>query len=108
MQRNTALGFAVSGLALLGIVLRRPRLTLIFSGISAVFAGGSLLEYVMRADFRIDQLLGTAYVTTQTSQAGRVAPITAFCFLLLAAAFVLAQTNLINSRSSVLGITGFV
>jgi signal transduction histidine kinase len=108
MQRNTAMCFALTGLALLGVVAGLPGRTIFLSAISAVFAGGSLLEYLFSADFGIDQLLGTAYVTTQTSEPGRMAPVTAICFVLLAIALVLAQTRLIRERSLVLGITGFL
>jgi len=108
MQRNTAMCFALTGLALLGLVADRPGRTILFSALSAIFAGGSLLEYLFSADFGIDQLLGIAYITTQTSEPGRMAPATAVCFLLLAIAFVWAQTRLIRESSLVLGITGFL
>ena len=108
MQRNTAMCFALTGLALLGLVADRPGRTILFSALSAIFAGGSLLEYMFSADFGIDQLLGIAYITTQTSEPGRMAPATAVCFLLLAIAFVWAQTRLIRESSLVLGITGFL
>ena len=108
MQRNTAMCFALTGLALLGVVADRPWRAIFFSAISAIFAGGSLLEYLFGADLGIDQLLGAAYVTTRTSEPGRMAPATAVCFVLLAIALVLAQTRLVRERSLVLGITGFL
>jgi two-component system, sensor histidine kinase and response regulator len=108
MQRNAAMCFALTGLALLGVVADRPGRTIFFSAISAIFAGGSLLEYLFGSDLGIDQLLGAAYVTTRTSEPGRMAPATAVCFVLLTIALVLAQTRLIRERSLVLGITGFL
>jgi len=108
MQRNTAMCFALAGLALLGLVADRPGRTIFFSAVSAIFAGGSLLEYFFSADFGIDQLLGIAYITTQTSEPGRMAPTTALCFVLLAIALVFAQTKLVRERSLILGITGFL
>jgi two-component system, sensor histidine kinase and response regulator len=107
MQRNTAMSFALSGLALLGGVINRPRRTFVFSGITALIAAGSLLEYLFHANFGIDEILGVAYVTTQSSQPGRMAVATAFCFLMLATAFVLAQMNRTHA-ASVLGITGLL
>ncbi|HSP66157.1 MAG TPA: ATP-binding protein [Bryobacteraceae bacterium] len=107
MQRNTALCFGLTGLALLGMVAGRPQRTIVFSAITAMFAGGSLLEYLFRANLGIDQLLGSAYVTIQTSEPGRMAPATAVCFLLLAVALILAQTK-VGGKSSVLGITGLL
>jgi len=108
MQRNTAMCFALTGLALLGVVAYRSGRTIFFSAVSAVFAGSSLLEYLFGADWGVDQLLGVAYVTTRTSEPGRMAPATAVCFVLLAIALVLAQTRLVRERSLVLGITGFL
>jgi signal transduction histidine kinase len=90
------------------MIVGRPGRTIFFSSIPALLAGGSLLEYLFRTDFGIDQLLGAAYVTTHTSEPGRMAPATAVCFVLLAIALVLAQTRLIRERSLVLGITGFL
>ena len=108
MQRNTAMCFALTGLALLGVVAYRSGRTIFFSAVSAGFAGSSLLEYLFGADWGVDQLLGVAYVTTRTSEPGRMAPATAVCFVLLAIALVLAQTRLVRERSLVLGITGFL
>ncbi len=106
MQRNTAAGFALSGLALLGIVRSKPRLTLIGSAVSASLAVVTLLEYLFHANVGIDELLGVSYIVTQTSSPGRMSPTTALCFIVLAAAFVLAQTSLRTRRSAVLGISG--
>ena len=108
MQRNTAASFVLIGLALLGIVWKKPRLTFLSSAITATFAAASLLEYLLRANFGIDEILGAGYITTQTSSPGRMSPTTALCFLVLAAGFVLAQTRLRTHRSAVLGVTGLV
>jgi signal transduction histidine kinase len=108
MQRNTAASFVLVGLALLGIVWSKPRLTLVTSAITAASAAATLFEYLFHANFGIDELLGVAYITTQTSHPGRMSPTTALCFIVLAAGFVLAQTNLRAQRSSVLGVTGLV
>src|SRR5580700_3630802 len=51
MQRNTAFNFVLMGLALLGMVMCRPRLTFIGSAIPAGVAAASLLEYLFHADF---------------------------------------------------------
>jgi PAS domain S-box-containing protein len=72
MQRSTAVSFALSGLALLGIVMRSPRFTFFGCAITAILAAVSLLAYPF-------------------GDALRMAPATALCFLLLATAFVLAQ-----------------
>jgi signal transduction histidine kinase len=108
MQRNTAASFVVIGLALLGIVWSKPRLTFVTSAITATFAGATLFEYLLRTNFGIDEMLGAAYITTQTSHPGRMSPTTALCFIVLAGGFVLAQARLRTYRSSVLGITGLL
>lgn len=108
MQRNTAVGFILSGLALLGILENRPRLTFTCSAIMAALTVLTLLEYLFAVNFGIDELLGVAYIATHTSQPGRMSPSTALGFLTLASGFVLAQTRLRPWRSAVLGFTGLL
>ena len=105
-QRNTALCFALSGLALMGIVTNRSRLTVISSGIVGTFASLTLLEQLLQTNLGIDQLLGVAYVITPVSHPGRMSPGTAACFLVLAIGFVLARTTPVAGRSTLLGSTG--
>jgi len=108
MQRNTAVSFILSGIALLGIIIGRPPLTLIGSAITAAISAGSILEYLFHANFGIDELLGVAFITTQTPDHGRMSPTTALCFLVFAAGAFLAHTSLSHRRSAVLGLTGFL
>ncbi len=108
MQRNTAAGFALCGLALVGVAMGRPRFTFIGSAITAVLAAASLLEYLFHASFGIDELLGPAYITTQVSDPGRMSPATALCFLVLAAGFVLSQSSRLTNRSPILGVPGLL
>jgi PAS domain S-box-containing protein len=84
LQRITAVSFALSGLALLGIAMSRPRLTLFGSAITATLAAVALLEY----------LLGGKSPT---------APATALCFLVLATGFVLAQIGPLPPHSVLRG-----
>jgi signal transduction histidine kinase len=108
MQRNTAISFVFAGAALWGMVLNRPRLIFISSAGTAAIAVISLLEYGLRLDLRIDQLLGAAYVTTKTSAAGRMSPTTALCFLFVAAGLLLAQGYLQTKKPSILGVSGLM
>ncbi len=108
MQRNTAVSFILSGIALLGIIIGRAPLTLIASAITAAISAGSVLEYLFHANFGIDELLGVAFITTQTPDHGRMSPTTALCFLVFAVGAVLAQTSLSRHRSAILGLTGFL
>ena len=106
MQRNTALSFALTGLALLGIVWSKPRLTFIGCALTATFAVVTLLEFLLHTSLGIDELLGVTYIATRASGPGRMAPTTAVCFILLAGCFVLAQTRLLTNRSTMLGLAG--
>jgi signal transduction histidine kinase len=108
MQRNTAFSFALIGLALLGIVWSKTRLTFIGSSIAATLAAATLFEYLLHANFGIDELLGAAYITTHTSDPGRMSPTTALCFIVLAAGFMLTQTGPLTRRSAGLGVTGLL
>jgi len=108
MQRNTAISFALCGIALLGIIASRPRLTFIGSTITAALSIGSILEYLFHASFGIDELLGVAFITTRAPEHGRISPTTAICFIVFAAGVMLAQTSLHRNRSAVLGITGLL
>ena len=107
MQYNTALGFFVSGLAL--VLINRGART------AAVFLGGlvssigllTLIEYVFGFDLRIDQLLMEHYVNVKTSHPGRMAPNTALCFLLSGlAAMVICRNVREVLRLKVAGILG--
>jgi signal transduction histidine kinase len=108
MARNTAASFVLSGLALLGMVIGRPRLTIISSALAGTAAAATLLEHLFHASFGIDQLLGSAYITAPGAEPGRMSSATAFCFLVLAAGFLLAHTNLLRDKSPVLGIGGLL
>jgi PAS domain S-box-containing protein len=82
MQYNTALGFFLSGVALLFLNTRHKKVS---AGVgSAVFLIGlvTLLEYVFGIDLFLDQLFMEHYITVQTSSPGRMAPNTALCFTL--------------------------
>jgi signal transduction histidine kinase len=108
MQRNTAVSFVLVGLALLGMVLAKPRLTFVISAVTASLAAASLVEYLLHANFGIDELLGTGYITTLTSDPGRMSPATAICFLVLCVSFVSAQAIPREKRSPALGIAGLM
>ncbi len=108
MQRNTALNFILSGIALLGIVIGKPRLTILGSAITFALSVGSILEYLFHASFGIDELLGVAFITTQTPEPGRMSPTTALCFTIFAAVTMLSQTSLIAKKSPFLGVIGLL
>ena len=82
MQYNTALGFALGGLALLGLALSWPRIAGI-TGVIVLLTGVlTLIEYSFGVDLHIDQLFMEHYIDLKTSNPGRMAPNTALCFSL--------------------------
>jgi signal transduction histidine kinase len=81
MQRNSAACFVLSGLALLGIVIKSPRLTFIGAAITTTLAA---------------------------TLVNRPSSITPVCFILLAAGFVWAQSSRRPYQSPVLGLTGLM
>ena len=82
MQYNTALGFAVGGLALLGLTGFWPRFAGITSVIVLLTGALTLIEYIFAVDLHIDQLFMEHYIDLKTSNPGRMAPNTALCFSL--------------------------
>ncbi|MDP9113065.1 MAG: hypothetical protein M3O20_05225 [Acidobacteriota bacterium] len=108
MHRNTALNFILTGIALLGIVLGKARLTLLGSAITGTLAVGSLLEYLFHANFGFDQLFGSVFIATRTLQPTRMSSATALCFTLFAVVTILSQSGLLVKKSTFLGITGLL
>lgn len=106
MQYNTAIGFLLSGLMLLahGRDLRAAELT--FAVMVAIIGLLTLLEYIVGADLRIDQLLMQHYITVETSHPGRMAPNTALCFSLTGIAIVLSAGTLRNFSSLINATSG--
>jgi signal transduction histidine kinase/ActR/RegA family two-component response regulator len=88
MQRSTALCFILNGVALLGIAMGRPLLIVIGSATSGLLAFVSLFENLR--------------------EPGGPSPVTELCFIVLATAFLLAQTSLFAKRPSVLGLAGLL
>jgi PAS domain S-box-containing protein len=95
MQFNTALGFLFSGIGLVLAINRNVKIAAVALMTVMLIGGLTLIEYIFEIDLSIDQLLMKHYITTETSHPGRMAPNTAFCFLL--SGFTLFVVNL-NTR----------
>lgn len=108
MQRNTAVSFMLLGLALMGIAMGKPRLAFASSAIPASLAAATLLEYLLQINLGIDELLGTGYISTHTSDPGRMSPTTALCFAMVSAGFMLSQRIARSKRSPLLGGVGLL
>jgi PAS domain S-box-containing protein len=93
MKPNTALLFVLLGFAILRYARPRDRMVYVLATAIVVVAGGTLLEYLFDADFRIDGLLFEDHsVPTEWSRPGRMSFLTASCFVLVGFA-VLVKDN---------------
>lgn len=107
MQRMTALGFVLCGLALIFISTGSRRAAAICAAFPLFIAALTCVEYVFDADLGIDQLLGRGYITVLAPQPGRMSPVTAVCFLLIASALAtVAFRSLARFVSAIQGIVG--
>jgi len=109
MQYNTALGFALGGMALLGLIWSWSRFAFVTG--FAVFLVGTLtlVEYIFGPDLHIDQLFMEHYIQVATSHPGRMAPNTALCFSLtgLTVLITLLRGRLISTAAAT-GILGAI
>jgi PAS domain S-box-containing protein len=110
MKANTAIGLVLSGAGMALVSWKEPGRWL-RAGITAlaalVFSLGALTlaEYFFGWDLRIDQwLFREAPNTVWTSQPGRMAPISAFCFVLIGVALLVASRPILERlRPPILG-----
>jgi PAS domain S-box-containing protein len=88
MVFNTALAFAVTGVALAAFARRRPRAAMA-AGVFDVLLGAAVLaEYVLGRGLGIDQLVVTDYISGPHHPPGRMAISAAVCTLLAGAALL--------------------
>jgi len=83
MQYNTALGFVLSGVGIITVISRHPRVAALSGIIIAAIGLLTLTQYVFACDIGLDQLLMKHYITVKTSNPGRMAPNTALCFSII-------------------------
>jgi diguanylate cyclase (GGDEF)-like protein len=103
MQFNTALGFGLIGLALLGVINNRKKFVK-YIGIGLVLLGGlTLVQHIFGINLSIDELLMKHYITIGTSQPGRMAPNTALNFLLSGLAILIMSTKKLNLNQLLVG-----
>ncbi len=84
MQYNTALGFFLCGLSLIAYYLKQQMAAKILSLLVLLLGVATLFQYIFDFDLGIDELFVDPVFITKTSHPGRMAPITAICFILSA------------------------
>ena len=81
MQYNTALCILLSGIGSAAFHWRQLRLAQVFAGMVMFISGFTLCEYLFGIASGIDQLFFHSYITTLTSNPGRMSPAAALCLL---------------------------
>jgi signal transduction histidine kinase len=100
MQYNTALGFFLCGLLVLTVYLKKNGVSKIVACIVGFIGFVTLIQYIFDVNIGLDEFFIKHSITTNTSHPGRMAPNTAFCFVLIAVATLIHKFKLINLRVS--------
>jgi PAS domain S-box-containing protein len=109
MQYTTALGFLLSGASLLLLVWGRVRFSIALAAIVGVFGILTLMEYLFVADFGIDRLFSLPIEIAKPRELTRMAPNTALCFSLTAAALMIPLYRIFSGfRDAILRILGSI
>lgn len=106
MQYNTAIGFFMSGIALLFLNTNCKKVSVWIGSVVLLFGLITLLEYILGLDLFIDQLFMDHYITIKTSTPGRMAPNTALCFTITG--FAALYPALFEHKRDVPAILGLV
>ena len=106
MQYNSALLFVLSGTALLSLLHGHRHIVITCAVITGCIAILTLMETVLGKNFGIDELFAKGYVTDKFSNAGRMAPNTAICFILTVIAVVVGQIPSNKERPILLSVVG--
>jgi PAS domain S-box-containing protein len=108
MSFNTALAFAVTGIALIALARRRPWVLLAAGAFDAILGALVLAEYALGRGFGIDQLVVNAYFVGPHDVPGRPAVNTAVCLVLTGAALLVWGPWRTRRRPVVLAAAGSV
>ena len=88
---NTAFGFILCGLALALLDTKVSTVSFVLGGFAAALGFFTLTEYLAGLDFGIDQIFLQPYIQIGTAFPGRMAPLTAVCFLATGSSLVMGQ-----------------
>ncbi|XOV77796.1 MAG: response regulator [Aestuariibacter sp.] len=93
MQFNTALCFALIALGFITSRKLPPYLLKIIIAVPLFIAGITLLQYLLNANFGLDELFFAHHLDIKTSHPGRMAPNTAICFVLMSLNYLCLSSN---------------
>jgi PAS domain S-box-containing protein len=106
MKLNAALCFVLCGGALALVTSMRKPVAVLLAGVAACIVLTTLAEYIGGRSFGLDQFALRDYVTPGTAFPGRMSPLTASCFLFIAAGLMLSAANKV--RPWHLGVAGLL
>jgi PAS domain S-box-containing protein len=102
IQANTSICFILSGAALFLLNKAHFSFTRILSILVLLIAGTTLLEYLLKLNLGIDELLFKDFILEGTSHPNRMAPNTALCFFLLGIIFIISTYSLNKNKGNLL------
>jgi PAS domain S-box-containing protein len=108
MSFNTALAVAVTGVALVALVQRRPWAALIAGVFDAALGILTLAEWALGRGLGIDQLIVRAYLGAPHEIPGRPPIITATCLVVIGAGLLLAGPWRASGQPAALAVAGSV
>jgi PAS domain S-box-containing protein len=108
MSFDTALAFAVTGIALVALARKRPRASLVAGVFDAVLGLAVLAEYALDRSLGIDQLVVKAYIAPPHVVPGRSPANTAVCLVLAGAGLLVWSPWRRRRRPVVLAAAGCV
>jgi PAS domain S-box-containing protein len=106
MHPMTALEFLLGGAALFLVSIGHKHVAGVFALAMLIPAVLVALEYVLQADFGIDQLLGADDISPRSSHPGRLAPVTTLGLLAGSLSLLVMSSRTLARRAS--GIVGIV
>jgi PAS domain S-box-containing protein len=97
----------MAGTALVCVALRRKGAAVIFALVPLFISLLALAEYMLSADFGIDQMLGPDQINVHTSSPGRMSPASAVCLIAYSLAVIaLSASSLARWASAIAGVIG--
>lgn len=96
MQFNTALGFIMVGVSVIALESKHRAMARLLGTMTALLAILTLVQYAFGINLGIDELFMEHYITTATSNPGRMGPNTAVNFIMSCIAIIAVSTRKIT------------